>query len=259
MVSGVSPAGRIEHHGEGAGLAGKDHRAPGGGIEGDVVAALREVDGMQDLAGFRQDRRAIGAVAFLERGGEHRVGGKRVGAGRRRQRRQEDRAGGLEEIPAVDEPHGQSPSSEEKPAVRPSALGHAGAEDFRKAGRHDAEIGEPAAPFRVGQHLCDRTVCGRRSLGGVAELEQRRLFYPRSCRAARASPRRDASQQRFHARHVVGQARRPSWPSARTAPASACPCPASAPRNPPSRTSRTSSAPLMKTSSSSVSASSSSR
>ena len=80
---------------------------------------------MQDLAGFRQDRRAIGAVAVLERGGEHRVGGKRVGAGRRRQRRQEDRARGLEEIPAVDRacdlPHRQSPSSEEKPAVRPSA------------------------------------------------------------------------------------------------------------------------------------------
>ena len=74
MVSGVVAAGMVEDHGEGAGLAGEDHRALRHRIEGDVVAAIGQVDRMQHLAGLGQDGRAIAAVALDESGGEDGVG-----------------------------------------------------------------------------------------------------------------------------------------------------------------------------------------
>ena len=70
----LAAAGGIEHHGKGSGLAREDDRAAGNRIEGYVMAAIRQVDCVQDLACFRQDRRAIGAVAPLEGGGEDGVG-----------------------------------------------------------------------------------------------------------------------------------------------------------------------------------------
>ena len=77
----------------------------------------------QDLAVLRQDRRAIGAVAPLVGGGEDGIGASVAAQAPRRQRREESRARGLQEIAAVDQrrAHRQSPSSEEKPAVSPSA------------------------------------------------------------------------------------------------------------------------------------------
>ncbi len=71
---GLAPAGGIEHHGKGSGLTREDDRAAGNRVEGDVMAAIGQVDRVQDLAGFGQDRRAIGAVAPLEGGGEDGVG-----------------------------------------------------------------------------------------------------------------------------------------------------------------------------------------
>ena len=89
MVTRLATAGRIEHHGEGSGLAREDDRAAGDRIEGDVVAAVGQVDRVQDLACLGQDRRAIGAVAPLEGGGEDGVRAKRCRPCGGRERRQE--------------------------------------------------------------------------------------------------------------------------------------------------------------------------
>ena len=96
-------AGVVEDHGEGAGLPGEDHRALRHRIEGDVVAAIGQVDRMQHLAGLGQDGRAIAAVALDEGGGEDGVRGKRLRPGRRRHRRHEAYACGPEEIAAIDQ------------------------------------------------------------------------------------------------------------------------------------------------------------
>ena len=111
----------VEDDGEGAWPAGEDHGRPVHGVEGDVMAALGQVDREQHLAGLGEQRHAIGAVATLERGGEDGIGLLDRGAGRRRQGRGEAGARGLQEMPSVDRAACQSPSSEEKPAVRPSS------------------------------------------------------------------------------------------------------------------------------------------
>ena len=85
------------------GWRAKTTERPRDRIEGDVVAAVGQLDRVQDLAGLGQDRRAIGAVAPLVGGGEDRVGRKRVGAGRQAPAPTGSRAGGLEEIAAVDQ------------------------------------------------------------------------------------------------------------------------------------------------------------
>ena len=47
IVTGWLVAGVVEDDDEGAGLAGEDHRPAGNRIEGDVVAAIGQVDRMQ--------------------------------------------------------------------------------------------------------------------------------------------------------------------------------------------------------------------
>ena len=117
----------IEGDEEGARLSREDDRTARDRIECDVMAAIGQLDGVQNFAGFRQDRRAIGSVAALVGGSEDGIRRERVGEGGRRERGEEGRARGLEEIAAIDEGTrvfracSQSPSSEEKPAVSPSA------------------------------------------------------------------------------------------------------------------------------------------
>src|SRR2546421_83829 len=67
---GLLAAGMVEDHGESSGLAGKDDRTPRHGIEGDVMAAIRQIDHVQDLAGLGQHGGAKTAVALDESRGE---------------------------------------------------------------------------------------------------------------------------------------------------------------------------------------------
>ena len=173
------------------------------------MAAIGQVDRVQHLAGFGQDRRAIGAVAPLIGGGEDGVRGERAGAGRRRQRGQESRARGLEEIPAVDERAlriAQSPSSDEKPAVRPSAPDSLRAEEVRQAGGDQAEIGELAAPFR--DRRAPRRSGPRRPSAALAALPNSNsaidcAIQPHRRRQRVAELR--GLEQRLHAGEVAGQ------------------------------------------------------
>jgi hypothetical protein len=120
---GLAPARVVEHDREGARLAGKHHRAPRDRIICHVVAPVGQVDPVQHRSRFRQDRRAVAAVVATVGGGEHRIRLHRFGKRLAGQGCEKAGARGLQEIPPVDErrPHAQSPSSDEKPAVRPSA------------------------------------------------------------------------------------------------------------------------------------------
>ena len=123
---GFGAAGMVEHDRECARPPREGDGAAGDGIEGHIVASVRKVEAVQDLAAFRENRDAVALVAIDEGGGEHRVGGKGGHSRFRREAREEPGTSGLEEEAAVDQPvlrraHGQSPSSEEKPAVSPNS------------------------------------------------------------------------------------------------------------------------------------------
>jgi hypothetical protein len=111
----------IEYDSESPRPPGKNHRALRHWIERNVVATVRQVGGKHDFAVFRQYRNAVGPIAALIGSGENGIGGFDCSESLWRKRRHEPCAGGLQEEAAVDEAHAQSPSSEEKPAVRPSS------------------------------------------------------------------------------------------------------------------------------------------
>ena len=87
-----------------------------------VSAALRQRGAVQDFAALGQQRQAIGAPTVHEGGGEEGVRRRCGLGGAGREPGEEGRASASDEVAAVDQrrPH-QSPSSEEKPAVKPRA------------------------------------------------------------------------------------------------------------------------------------------
>jgi len=94
---------RVEHHREGAGAAGEHHRAPCLGRVGHVMAAHRQLDIGDELAGLGEHARAILAGPLLRRGGEHQLGARQRLGRLRQQRGGKAGAGGLEECAAL--PH----------------------------------------------------------------------------------------------------------------------------------------------------------
>ena len=202
--------------------SGRDDR-----IEGDVVAAIGQVDGdagscrlrtasprhrRRRVAGRRWRRRrrrqaCSAQAAGASDGGE--AGARRLAGNRRRS------------ISGV--MHRQSPSSEEKPAVRPSAPDSRLPNMFRQAGRDEAEIGELAAlvPGRQAPRRSARRQSWR-ALGGVGELEIDRTRAIQRASAGSASPKLRGLEQRFACRQDCRPATAIVLPSARRAPASAC-------------------------------------
>ncbi len=83
------------------GWRAKTTERPRDRVEGDVVATVGQIDRLQYLAGFREDGRAVSAVAALVGGGKTASAGKRVGEGGRRERGKEGDARRFREIAAV--------------------------------------------------------------------------------------------------------------------------------------------------------------